>query len=86
MAISTGSEIDVGEIKVRIVEVIETKDFAGNRLLQVAYQIVDGKYVSHTAHLWVASERELREQLERVVSDYLRVRDFMRSHMMLKTG
>lgn len=85
MAISTGSEIEVGEIKVRIVEIIETRDFAKNRILQVAYQIVDDGYVSHTAHLWVRSEEELRKRIERVVSDYLRVRDFMRSRMMVKT-
>jgi len=84
MAISEGSELKVGEIKVRILEVIETKDFAGNRLLQVAYQIVDDGYVSHTAHLWVRSEEELKRRIERVVSDYLRVRDFMRSRMMVK--
>lgn len=85
MAISSGSELDVGEIKVRILEIIETKDFAKNRILQVAYQIVDGDYESHTAHLWVRSEEELRRRIERVVSDYLRVRDFMRSRMMVKT-
>ena len=84
MAISEGSELNVGEIKVRILEVIETKDFAGNRLLQVAYQIVDDGYESHTAHLWVRSEEELRKRIERVVSDYLRVRDFMRSRMMMR--
>ena len=85
MAISTGSEIEVGGIKVRIVEIIETRDFAKNRILQVAYQIVDDGYVSHTAHLWVRGEEELRKRIERVVSDYLRVRDFMRSRMMVKT-
>ena len=84
MAISEGTELNVGEIKVRILEVIETKDFAGNRLLQVAYQIVDDGYESHTAHLWVRSEEELRKRIERVVSDYLRVRDFMRSRMMVR--
>ena len=85
MAISEGSEIDVGEIKVRIVEIIETRDFAKNRILQVAYQIVDGDYVSPTAHLWVRNEEELKKRIKRVVSDYLRVRDFMRSRMMVKT-
>ena len=85
MAISTGSELNVGEIKVRILEIIETRDFAKNRLLQVAYQIVDGDYESHTAHLWVRSEEELKKRIERVVSDYLRVRDFMRSRMMVRT-
>jgi len=85
MAISEGSEIDVGEIKVRIVEIIETRDFAKNRILQVAYRIVDGDYESPTAHLWVRGEEELKRRIERVVSDYLRVRDFMRSRMMVKT-
>jgi len=85
MAISSGSELNVGEIKVRILEIIETRDFAKNRLLQVAYQIVDGDYESHTAHLWVRSEEELKKRIERVVSDYLRVRDFMRSRMMVRT-
>ena len=84
MAISSGSELNVGEIKVSIVEVIEMKDFAGNRLLQVAYRLIDGDYESHTAHLWVRDEKELRERIERVVSDYLRVRDFMRSRLMVR--
>ena len=84
MAISEGTELNIGEIKVRILEVIETMDFAKNRILQVAYQIIDGDYESHTAHLWVRNEEELKKRIERVVSDYLKVRNFMRSRLMVR--
>jgi len=65
-------------VKVRIVEVMEYREFRGRRMLMIAYQIIDGDYTSPVAHFWMPKMEDIRPHIEKVVGTYLSIRGAVR--------
>jgi len=72
--VRAGEEHQVSGVTVRILEVTSYRTFSGRRELMVAYQIIDGDYISPIAHFYMAEREDVRRKIEEVVNYYLQVK------------
>jgi len=73
LSLRPGQEIRIGEIIIRIVEVIPYRTITGKRHYLIAYNIRDRDYQSPTAHIWIAEGESPAKKFEAVVKYYLEV-------------
>jgi len=62
----------------RIVEIVPTRSYTGRKILQIAYQIVNGKWTSPVAHLWLHEFDDVKPQIRRIVDNYLTMKKAVR--------
>jgi len=62
------------KIVIKIVEVIPYRKLTGGRRLLIGYKLIDGNFVSPTAHLWINENEDIRPHLKRVVEFYNEVK------------
>jgi len=65
-------------IILQIVEVNEYRTFSGQRELMIAYRIKDGAWESPTAHFILPPRVDPRPKVEKIIEEYLRIRNAIR--------
>jgi len=65
-------------ITLRIVEVTEYRTFSGQKELMIAYRLIDKGWESPTAHFWLPPRVDPRPKVEKIIEEYLRIRDQIR--------
>jgi len=66
------------DIDLRIEEVTEYKTFSGLRELMIAYRIIDGTWKSPVAHFFLPPRTDPRPKVEKIIEEYLRIRESIR--------
>jgi len=65
-------------ITLRVVEVTEYRTFSGQKELMIAYRLIDKDWESPTAHFWLPPRVDPRPKVEKIIEEYLRIRDQIR--------
>lgn len=71
--VRAGQKYTHEKVVFEVVEVIPMFDFAGRKMHQISYRIIDGNYVSPVAHLWIRKGQDIRKAVEEVVNQYLTI-------------
>jgi len=59
-------------------EVTEYKTYSGQREFMIAYHLIDGDWESPTAHFFLPPRVDPRPKVEKIIEEYLRIRDQIR--------
>jgi len=65
-------------IKLRIVEVNKYRTYWGAEELMIAYRLIDKDWESPTAHFFLPPRVDPRPKVEKIIEEYLRIRDQIR--------
>lgn len=76
--VRAGERYEEQGIIVEVVEVNPLQFFDKRKGLQVAYRIRDGDWVSPIAHWWQLEREDPRPIIERIVENYLAIRNQLR--------
>jgi len=65
-------------VTLQIVEVNEYKTFSGQREFMIAYRIIDRDWESPIAHFFLPPRVDPRPKVEKIIEEYLRIRQSIR--------
>jgi len=65
-------------VTLRIVEVNKYRLYSGQEELMIAYRIIDKGWESPTAHFFLPPRVDPRPKVEKIIEEYLRIRDMIR--------
>ena len=79
--LKNGDKFYKENITLEILEVTKTADIMGTEVYIIAYRIRDGNFESPTAHIFARRGEDVRQHIERIMSEYLRLRSSLRTRL-----